>query len=270
MIGTCFWRIVCFAIHLQFSSRSAEDGLYHQRQALLRNTANGITGLGKLLQISWTWRKHARRVCYRVLPLLLSTILSVTAFGVAGVFSSQVSSASGNDVLVTGGNCCIVLSDLVLRNISLGYELFNPLLTQRMTSASSYAQQCYRGNSTPEECPLFTKTNLPYTVQTDRGCPFGHLCLDDTETIYIDSGYINSHDDLGMNSPPHERFLYRAVEHCALLNSTKYSIRDETAQAVSYYYGPRGKSRNETYMYTTQSQPIHKYWISAPDDYSIR
>lgn len=260
---------MCFAIHLQFSSRSAEDGLYHQRQALLRNTANGITGLGKILQISWTWRKHARRVCYRVLPLLLSTILSVTAFGVAGVFSSQVSSASGNDVLVTGDNCCIE-SELLVLNYSLGYELWNPVLTQRMTTAYSYARECYRGNSTPEECPLFTKTSLPYTVQTDRQCPFGHLCLNDTDTIYIDSGYINSHDDLGMNAPPNERFLYRAVEHCALLNSTKHSTLDETAQVVSFYYGSRGKYRNETYIYTTQSQPLHRYWSgTAPDDYSI-
>lgn len=40
--GTCFWRLACFVLHLRFSSYRPEDGLYHQRQAILRNAASGI------------------------------------------------------------------------------------------------------------------------------------------------------------------------------------------------------------------------------------
>lgn len=48
--GTCFWRLACFVLHLRLSSYRPEDGLYHQRQAILRNAASGIGGLLDLLK----------------------------------------------------------------------------------------------------------------------------------------------------------------------------------------------------------------------------
>lgn len=35
--STCFWRILSFTLHQHLSSSSAQDGLYHQRQSILRN-----------------------------------------------------------------------------------------------------------------------------------------------------------------------------------------------------------------------------------------
>lgn len=53
IVGTSFWRLACFALHSFFSSEATRDGIYHQRQAILRNSANGANGLWRLGQTQW-------------------------------------------------------------------------------------------------------------------------------------------------------------------------------------------------------------------------
>ena len=50
LASTSFWRIACFAFHQMLSSDKLEDGLYHQRQAILRNSATDVVGLWSFMQ----------------------------------------------------------------------------------------------------------------------------------------------------------------------------------------------------------------------------
>ena len=92
LVGTCFWRLFCFVIHLCFSAKNKpQDGLYHQRQAVLRNSATGVAGLWSFMQILWFWRSKTERLWAQVGPFLGAAAVVVAGFAAAGLFSSQVS-----------------------------------------------------------------------------------------------------------------------------------------------------------------------------------
>ena len=41
-------------------------------------------------------------------------------------------------------------------------------------------------------------------------------------SITLDTGDINSHDDMGINSSPEDRLTYRRITTCFVLNDTSY------------------------------------------------
>lgn len=88
--GRSFWRLFCLATHTILSTATARDGLYHQRQAVLRNADGSLNGLKQLIQLAWHWRQKAKRLWCRTLPLIGFTLLLIVAFQVAVIFSSQV------------------------------------------------------------------------------------------------------------------------------------------------------------------------------------
>lgn len=92
LVGRSFWRLFCFTLHSFFSNGlSPQDGLYHQRQVILRNTGSDVDGLQYFVRLIWAWRNRSVRPWRRVLPLLGLTILTTTAFYAASILSSQAS-----------------------------------------------------------------------------------------------------------------------------------------------------------------------------------
>lgn len=89
--GRSFWRLFCFIAHACLSAGATpQDGLYHQRQAILRNATTGFIGLQYFVQLGWGWRNKALKSWLRIIPLITVTALLVVSFYVAGIFSSQV------------------------------------------------------------------------------------------------------------------------------------------------------------------------------------
>jgi hypothetical protein len=57
-------------------------------------------------------------------------------------------------------------------------------------------------------------------MQADRNapCPFPHkLCKSTYGNLFLDTGYLNSNEYFGINTPPEERFYFRNPLHCAPL-----------------------------------------------------
>lgn len=211
--GTCFWRIVCFVLHHKLSSETSKDGIYHQRQAILRNAANTMSGLWSLLQMNWVWRKHTQARPYRrILPLIMFSVIITSVFILASIFSSRISTSMGNEVLLLGSNCGIRTSDTL--DSEYWYGTYLPYVAERTAFSANYAQECYRKGAMIQNCPTFLQKNLKYTSKLDIGCPFpgnDKICRSNSTNIRLDSGYINSNFDLGINSPPEDQFLYRTV-----------------------------------------------------------
>lgn len=89
-VGRSFWRIFCFVAHRTLSTSAAQDGLYHQTQAVLRNADESIAGLKYFVLLAWNWRKKSTRLWLRFIPLIgVATVVTI-GFFVASVFSSQV------------------------------------------------------------------------------------------------------------------------------------------------------------------------------------
>lgn len=252
--GAAFWRLACFGLHQYLSSNNPQDGLYHQRQAILRNTATSLGGLQGLCQMLWAWRRSARRPYARVLPFIIFSLLTVSCFAVAGIFSSRIGSSQTSEALLLPLICGTMNGDIA-NSIDYGKYL-GPQQRQMLISADDYARRCYTSSSTTEPCRPYVKERLPMTATTNASCPFANtICQSNTSNIHIDSGLLDSREHFGLNSPNH--FQLRLVSSCAPLKTEGYTMKKNRSlyganQAwIEYYYGDDltlyGKAHNLTH-----------------------
>lgn len=102
------WRIACYVFYRSYSTSKPRDTLHHQRQVILRNSDSAASALWAIIQLTWAWYNSTDRPLTRLLPTLSTAVFCVVAFAVAGGYSSQISSALKNEVLLDGTNCGII------------------------------------------------------------------------------------------------------------------------------------------------------------------
>jgi hypothetical protein len=197
----------------------------------------------------------ARNIAKLILPLVSFFLLNIGAFYVAGVFSSQVSTSTGSEVLLFSPECGYI--DNSYTDVSSGLI---PYYVQLAVASANYAQQCYQLNVTAQDCSTFSKQNLPYHKSTGVACPYnGIICVKNRGAIQFDTGQLNSHIDLGINAPPQDCFTYRAVVTCSPLKTQGYSSLQRgsdgsvESQVMNYYYETSGTENlitiPQTYFY---------------------
>ena len=87
-------------------------------------------------------------------------------------------------------------------------------------NSRAYAQKCYGLTAGPNgaSCSSFVKPALERTIQRDVDCPFSpSIC--ESKGITLTSGYIDSHEDLGINAAPEDRIRFKKFLSCAVLNA---------------------------------------------------
>ncbi|KAI3339489.1 hypothetical protein F4824DRAFT_487870 [Ustulina deusta] len=227
-ISTRFWRILCFAFHRQYATTTTQKAVYHQRQAILRNSATPEGGIQQLLRLVWANRHRSDRFA----PLLIITVAAVciSAFAVAGGLSSQISTAVGTEVLIDSFNCGYIDPKKVQDpdgQVSFPQQLFAlvPNRAETIDNAANYAQQCYSNDTAGTlDCGRFVTKKLESFIDNKATCPFqDKMCRSNSTNIRIDSGYINSHEHLGHNYPAKDRILARNVFHCAPITTTGFT-----------------------------------------------
>jgi hypothetical protein len=82
--GKSFWKLVRFSLHHAYSSTELPDGVYHQRQAILRNREYAPDAAWELLLASLAWRHRAVNGQRRLLPLALLALIITAGFAAAG------------------------------------------------------------------------------------------------------------------------------------------------------------------------------------------
>jgi hypothetical protein len=81
-----FWKITRFLVYANGSNLSNQDGVYHQRQAILRNQSLALDAVLDLCRLSYVWRDRAKGSQQRILPVvLIASAISVTSIA-AGTF----------------------------------------------------------------------------------------------------------------------------------------------------------------------------------------
>lgn len=291
--GSGLWRIACFAFHHAFSSSNSQDALYHQRQAILKNSDDAFSGMIKWIRLLMAWRKHGQRPFQRLVPLTFFTAVIVACFTAAGILSSNFASMTGQEVLLQGASCGVnilgrrIAGQSIPSIISVGpfFTTVIPFLALRLVSFSNYALKCYSTNPNPRDCSMFVQKRLPFEViNRNASCPFRKdLCRLDKGNLFIDTGYMNSHYDLGINSPPNERFLYRRTTHCAPLVTEgfrSYSNFSRSGFSKTYMQLSYGRQTavhaegNLTYIYPQKSFEEYDFQQNrsrpASEDYTLR
>lgn len=266
-IGTRFWRIICFAVHRTSSTARPQDAVYHQSQAILRNSSSPESGLTLLLGLLWSSRRSQKRLR----PLLAATcaLLCLAAFGAAGGLSSQISTRVGNEVLIKSAGCASsILSEFDLQS----YFTTLPATAERVNNAANYAQQCYSNSSDRTDCDRLVESRLEGMVDMDAPCPFDdQICQSQSGNIRLDTGYVNSHSHLGLNSPEKQRVLWRNVLHCAPLTTDGFTSQEVTPlQNFTRYHLGSQNAPNSSIDYVHKAPSLESQYSSVfADDIAV-
>ena len=269
--GAATWKIMSYALHQARAKQEYQDGLHHQQQAILRNSDSPVGASWQLMQLTWFWRSNATRYLMRTVPLAGLALLNLALFGVAGVFSSQVTKAPGNETLVRSPNCGFVsLEDSGSVKAQVDY---NSIDINDTLPAAAYQRACYDNVENSLQCGQFIQRQLRWTSNQSSPCPFSpEMCYSGDMTAYeMDTGLIDSHDDLGINAPRIHRVQYRKVTTCSPIQTKDYrtEVNDTDINSptfndtlVRYFYGDAVVDANYTYQY-------NKHCLSGDGDYKL-
>ncbi|KAI1505251.1 hypothetical protein F5X99DRAFT_430515 [Biscogniauxia marginata] len=275
-VASRFWRILCFVFHTCYSTRQDRDAIYHQQQVVLRNSSSPDSGLLSLIRIIWAWRHGKdKRSIVRMLSILLFATCSIVLFTMAGGFSSQISTAAGDEVLLKGERCGFIPLDKIY---DISIVLSAPIFSQKAewcNDAANYAQQCYGSKSSGMlGCNRFIGKSIPTArVDLNAGCPFPDegICKNNNTNIALDTGLVDSHYGFGINAPEDQRFAWRYALQCAPLRTEGYTglLTENNKTYITYKYGglADGISENITYDdYTYVIDDIESQYTKAGTD----
>ncbi len=199
-----------------------------------------------------------RRSTYLVsLPLVV-----VCGFGIAGIFSSYVSKAAGSSVLIKSDDCG---NWLYVENLSTVFAIETKIVNVTLVAAN-YVRDCYGDALNTKGCNTYVQQQLKWTGNVTELCPFDEsVCLlNDTVSFQMDTGHINSHENLGINAINENRITYRKVTTCAVIATQPFfSFSNTTSFDENYgvnltemiqYYNmgefPAGKTTRTGTIYT--------------------
>ena len=272
MTGSQLWTVIQFTFHQLRATDVPMDALYHQQQAVLRNNTSDLNTLRQLFRLTWAWRGKSKRTVWRSFHLMLWAIVHFVLFGLAGVFSSILVSA-GDGTLSRSPYCGVFKQsyfDALNSQPSTGFVNHLNLDFQAKSEddtqlSQEYVQTCYNSTDSSSSCSSFPTRQLSFTTNTSVPCPFdAPVCHPKTPAVSYDTGFIDSHTDLGLNAAEPDRISYRRLTTCTPLNDQAYVTRwrnvsstrgGPNTEAVDAYYGPsRGADRNATFSYGNFSQ----------------
>ena len=244
--GAATWKITSYALHQSRARQEYQDGLHHQQQAILRNSHSPVGASWQLMQLTWFWRSNATKYLMRTLPLAGLALLELALFSVAGVFSSEVTKVPGNETLVRSPRCGYILMEDT--GSFTAQDAFNSMDSNDTLPAVVYQRACYDEAENSLQCGQFIQRQLRWTSSQNSPCPFSpEMCYSGDMTAYeMDTGLIDSHDDLGINAARKNRIQYRKVTTCSPIQTKEYrkEVNDTDINSptfgdtlVQYFYG---------------------------------
>lgn len=137
--------------------------------------------------------------------------------GLAGVFSSEVTKAAGNETLIRSSDCGF-LNFTGNAGTQQSLAATNSVDVNDTLAATTYSRACYGSTQNLLQCTRYPQQQLPWKVNQNASCPFTNdLCIyGDSSAYEMDTGHIDSHQALGINAPNSERVQYRKVTTCKL------------------------------------------------------
>ncbi|KAL8687209.1 MAG: hypothetical protein Q9218_006557 [Villophora microphyllina] len=232
--GSACWQILSYSMYQRRATHQYRDALHHQVQAIFRNTGTSAIAAWQAVQLHWYWRKQGNTPLARTLPVFVLALLNLLFFGLAGIFSSQVTKAAGNEVLINSPHCGFPVPPREATP-SAAFDLLQ--LAETLT-ATTYSQACYGKAKDKLQCNQFVRPSLSSTSIRNATCPFSpNLCWYGATGAYaIDSGLLDSFHVLGINAPTSQRIQYRKLTTCSPIHMKDYHdvLNDTDPSQIAY------------------------------------
>ena len=224
LAGGQLWAVLAFLSAFSRATAEPQDALYHQQQAILRNTSQPATVLWSTLKLLWFWKGTATKARTRTAAFIFLGLTYIAAFGVAGIFSSKISSPDSQVLLVPSDLCglwpfpWLHLYDSTKeswQDYSRQQIRYDSNFEELTRKSHTYTGQCY--NSTSQHsyaaCLPYGRSRISWSTDLHAACPFSDdICIADA--VQFDTGFLNSQTHFGINSRD-DQVEYRRVMTCA-------------------------------------------------------
>jgi len=238
LVGGQSWNIICFVAHQSRTTRRAKDGLYHQQQVVLRNSSSDARTIWDLTKMAWVWRSYTVNSMRKSISLILLGLIHFLGFGVAGVFSSRLS-IPGNEVLLARNLNCGLSQQfpVLMANQTIADNILTQAACDRIDDnaielSKQYVGNCLSQSQSLEECNAFKVPQLNWTLQYNAYCPFrgDDICIGPVDgALKFDTGFIDSRNDLGINTDDMNRVQYRRITTCSPIETKGYVVNGTTS-----------------------------------------
>ncbi|KAK2808658.1 hypothetical protein FQN50_004522 [Emmonsiellopsis sp. PD_5] len=270
LVGGQLWKILSFLFHQLRASPGPKDGLHHQHQTVFRNASTPGGASWQFFMLSAAWWKHTSHPASRSLPWAILAFSHLILFGIAGVFSSEVTKSAGKERLVKSSEdtCGLFLGSTTGAPDTM--RIINAKYASGTRIAQTYARSCYRGHYDPLQCEIYPAREIPFTTRQNATCPFrDDICaVSNTAAFEMDTGPLESHQILGINARPADRVTIRMRTTCAPLKTEGYTTMIQgkgvigalpNDNIIKYNYGPITSAttdeitQNHTFEYNTHT-----------------
>lgn len=109
-------------------------------------------------QSSWYWRTLAENPVVWILPLAALAILNLVLCGIAGVFSSKVTKAAGDETLIRSPDCG--LPNPTATDAKQSQAAYNAVDLNDTLAASTYSRACYDSTESVLQCNQYAQQQL--------------------------------------------------------------------------------------------------------------
>lgn len=282
------WSILSFLAHQVCTTRASKDGLWHQQQAVLRNNRSDVRSVWQLMRISWVWRQESVRSIRRSLGLISLALFHLVLFFATGAFIPYIV-AVDNQVLLERSPYCGPFPSPhgVLDQSTIGSIIaFDAYTKNSIALSREYVSNCLAQNQTLPECNTFKKPRLNWT-SAPAPCPFEDgMCLGPANgAIKLDSGLLDSRDDLGVNGHNDERISYRRLSTCIPITTDNFTTNGTSSigdnrmfNYTAAFYGPNQIDltmindttlQNATYILSNYRDFALPFYIDESSPYTV-
>jgi hypothetical protein len=173
----------------------------------------------------------------KTITLVLAGLVHLIAFAATGILSSHISTV-GDEVLLAQSPYCgswvPPQSSGIMTQSAMAWDVaYYSYGTEATQASDQYVQNCLAQSQSLPECNMFMKTRFNWT-STITPCPFDGLCLGPSNTpLYMDSGLLDSRNDLGINARDEDRVQWRRNATCAPITTEGYVTSGNSSFSVS-------------------------------------
>lgn len=157
-VGGQFWRILCYCMHQAVSGKPSRhiDAPYRQTQVLLRNSEGAGGGFWEFAGVSFRWKGRRRKPVVQCIIFAIVALVNLSAFGVASIFSSEVTKSAGNTTILYSPNWGYARYPNGF-NATFSKLLRNMRIAQ---NAAGYARACYGAAENPLQCNTYPRSQI--------------------------------------------------------------------------------------------------------------
>jgi hypothetical protein len=237
--GSC-WSILAFILHHQRAKAGPVGALDLQYRVSLRNSAGAARTLWDVFQIHQAWSpRRPKNLVWRTLSVAIPALMVSACFTVAALFTSRVANKAYGPTIARAETHECGFWDLSSNTDAETAGLFLAKSRDDAARARTHATSFYTNATTSSVLSTFVQSTLPYEVDTSAPCPVPareRCILGVNKAFSITSGYLDSHEMLGINARFEDRVSLQLQTTCSPVDVSDLAQTTSDSQGTFIEY----------------------------------